>query len=328
MQIVSAEEKDIPEIVSLLKSSLGESLMPKSEAYWRWKHIQNPFGPSPVLIARENDMLVGVRAFMRWQWRWKGEILNAVRAVDTATHPDYQGKGIFKKLTLALVDKCKERGDHFVFNTPNSSSKPGYLKMGWQETGKLPITFCLCKPIGMAMSLAGRSSKLEAHNAESLKYFLGHAGLQNLISDHLTQSTNNIATNYSMQYLRWRYLDVTVADYEACGYEESGSLKALMFFRLKESRAGNELRITDLFIRDKNDAKFLWKELVRRMNHHHANYVTLSGRSDVRGFFLNKLSLKFSLGPSVTVRDLAMDIFPTVNHFNNWTPSLGDLELF
>src|SRR5688572_13844447 len=100
MQIREATELDIPIIVDLLKLSLGESLMPKSEAYWRWKHVENPFGASPVLLCFEDDMLIGVRAFMRWQWFHNGKIQTAVRAVDTATHPAHQGKGIFKKLTL------------------------------------------------------------------------------------------------------------------------------------------------------------------------------------------------------------------------------------
>src|SRR5688500_17576198 len=98
MEIRRAVEADIPEIVSLLKLSLGESLMPKSERYWRWKHIENPFGVSPVLLAIEAGTIIGVRAFMRWAWSRGETRLEAVRAVDTATHPDFQGRGIFRKL--------------------------------------------------------------------------------------------------------------------------------------------------------------------------------------------------------------------------------------
>ena len=31
-------------------------------------------------------------------------------------------------------------GVDFVFNTPNDKSRPGYLKMGWEEVGRVPIT--------------------------------------------------------------------------------------------------------------------------------------------------------------------------------------------
>jgi len=99
MHVREATPDDIPAIVSLLKVSLGESLMPKSEAFWRWKHVDNPFGKSPVLLACKGDMLIGVRAFMRWEWKRESIIYKSVRAVDTATHPEYYGNGIFKKLT-------------------------------------------------------------------------------------------------------------------------------------------------------------------------------------------------------------------------------------
>jgi N-acetylglutamate synthase-like GNAT family acetyltransferase len=60
MEIRPATKNDIPAIIKLLKASLGESLMPKSEAYWQWKHINNPFGASPVWIATEADQIIGV----------------------------------------------------------------------------------------------------------------------------------------------------------------------------------------------------------------------------------------------------------------------------
>ena len=64
-----------------------------------------------------------------------------MRAVDTATHPDYQGRGIFSRLTLHAIDELRADGVAFVFNTPNDQSRPGYLKMGWQPVARLPVLF-------------------------------------------------------------------------------------------------------------------------------------------------------------------------------------------
>ena len=97
MDIRAAQPQDTPAIIEILKKSLGESLIPITENLWSWKHEQNPFGKSFVLLALENAELIGVRAFMRWRWQWNGKEFEAIRAVDTATHPDHQGKGIFKK---------------------------------------------------------------------------------------------------------------------------------------------------------------------------------------------------------------------------------------
>ena len=135
MQIREADHSDIPEILGVLKASLGETSSKKTEEVWRFKHIENPFGESLVLVAEEDNKIIGVRAFMRWEWQRGEEVYSAFRAVDTATHPGHQGKGVFKKLTLKALEIGGKRGDHFVFNTPNSQSKPGYLKMGWNEVG-------------------------------------------------------------------------------------------------------------------------------------------------------------------------------------------------
>jgi hypothetical protein len=91
MIIRPASAKDKPAIIELLRKSLGESTIPKSEALWTWKHEENPFGNSYVLLAEENEQLIGLRAFMQWEWRSKSKSFQTIRAVDTATHPEHQG---------------------------------------------------------------------------------------------------------------------------------------------------------------------------------------------------------------------------------------------
>ena len=132
MNIRAGIPEDTNSIIELLKKSLGESTIPKSEALWNWKHIKNPFGKSYILLAEENSELIGVRAFMQWKWLWKGKIYKTVRAVDTATHPEHQGKGVFKKLTLQQAEICKKDGVDFIFNTPNKTKIVFPIK---KETG-------------------------------------------------------------------------------------------------------------------------------------------------------------------------------------------------
>ena len=67
--------------------------------------------------------------------------------MDTATHPDFQRRGIFSRLTEAAVEAARDDGVDLVFNTPNEKSGAGYLKMGWQEVG--PIGVMVRPGIGM-----------------------------------------------------------------------------------------------------------------------------------------------------------------------------------
>ena len=61
--IRDVSEVDVPDIVSLLRQTLGERGTLRTEEYWRWKHIRNPFGRSRVLLAFDGDRLVAVRDF-------------------------------------------------------------------------------------------------------------------------------------------------------------------------------------------------------------------------------------------------------------------------
>src|SRR5882672_10599896 len=222
MDIRPAREDDIPGVVGLLKRSLGEGLMPKSEEFWRWKHVDNPFGPSPVLVALEGERIIGVRAFLRWEWTRKQELFRAVRAVDTATDPDFQGRGIFSKLTLNLVDTCKHEGIDFVFNTPNDQSKPGYLKMGWKDAGKLAVT------IGYPLAVHRHTMNSSEIPLGEMMSYPGMEALVNLKS----HQGNFLITRFSVRYLRWRYLDCTTIDYY-CLNDFAGEASFAVIYRIK-----------------------------------------------------------------------------------------------
>jgi len=329
MEVREAKDEDIPAIVDLLKMSLGESLMPKSERYWRWKHIENPFGRSPVLLCFEGSVLIGVRAFMRWEWRYNGRIYDAVRAVDTATHPDYQGKGIFKNLTLSLVKYCKEHGVQFVFNTPNEQSKPGYMKMGWEEAGRLPIWVNIQRPFRILKNLITKpaSNSIESTN-NGLHKFLNESRVKALIEMQRSQ-TNPMITNVSVPYLVWRYVDVPVAQYEAIGAEHNGQLTGLIIARIKTTRLGRELRITDCFLGKDVTGKELIDCLNEKKREWSIDYTTLSGTVHVNSRkILSGLKFSAAVGPTVTVRPLGLSDLSGMQNFKNWSPSLGDLELF
>jgi N-acetylglutamate synthase-like GNAT family acetyltransferase len=329
MEIREAVEADIPAIVSLLKMSLGESLLPKSEQYWRWKHIDNPFGASPVLIAVTDHQLVGVRAFMRWAWSSSKGRVESVRAVDTATHPDFQGKGIFSKLTKALLDESKKKKYQLVFNTPNSKSMPGYLKMGWEKAGKLPVSLNIVSPIKMLANLAVKNNQPLVQKKENdLSYFLSHKNLPSLVEICQKTSSAKFTTAHTVSSLKWRYQDVPIGQYYAAGIERQHILESVIFYRIKHSRMGRELRVTDAFVSSPGSHKELKAILKNKIHDHNADYVTFGALTN-----LNFLKSLFSvdqqlLSPIVTVRqiqDIELDDF---RKFNQWAPSLGDLELF
>ena len=242
MQLRSAIPNDKPAIIELLRKSLGESTIPKSEILWNWKHEQNPFGPSYLLLAEEDAKLVGVRAFMRWEWCWKGRIYKAIRAVDTATDPAYQGRGIFKKLTLEQIAICKNEGVSFVFNTPNNQSKPGYLKMGWVEQGRLPLKFKVLRPLTMAYLKLLKENK----SVETVEHISHPPDWQSDVVDLVENAVVNrdrLLTHTSHHYISWRYEKNPLFRYHY--FTDHSTF--FIIGRLKKHSFGCELRLVEFF---------------------------------------------------------------------------------
>jgi GNAT superfamily N-acetyltransferase len=133
------EEGDVVPVLDLLRASLGEPpLLRRTRELFLWKHFDNPFGRSIAVLAEADDRIVGLRAFMRWDLlTTQGSTIRCVRAVDTATHPEYQRRGIFRRLTEEALELAVAKDVDLVFNTPNEKSGAGYLSMGWKEVGTI-----------------------------------------------------------------------------------------------------------------------------------------------------------------------------------------------
>ena len=326
MNIRPATPKDKPAIIELLRKSLGESTIPKSEALWNWKHEENPFGQSFVLLAEENEKLIGLRAFMQWKWQWDQKTYRTIRAVDTATHPDHQGKGIFKKLTLDQLQRCKQEGIAFVFNTPNTQSMPGYLKMGWQVQGRMPLKIQVLSPVRTAMRILLKQKAATPHSTGSaewngtLKHFEGREPV----------TAPGLHTPWSESYVRWRYIDNPLFPYHFI----SDNKDYLLIYRIKEHSRFTELRLTDFYIFNtgsaiKADIRQRLKAIYRSSA---ADLLTISARQltaykdHLPSFGLIPVR---DAGPSVTLRDLTVTgEFDTLMKMDNWSYSMGDLELF
>ena len=148
-----ATPADHDAIIGLAGLALGWRPGEPHTELFRWKHLDNVFGPSAMWVAEHDGELVAFRAMMRWRFRRGGTSISAVRAVDTATHPAHQGRGLFRRLTMHAVEALTSDEVAFVFNTPNESSRPGYLKMDWQVVGRVPVAVAVIMTVVVNFAL-------------------------------------------------------------------------------------------------------------------------------------------------------------------------------
>jgi GNAT superfamily N-acetyltransferase len=219
---------DLPETLELLRVSLGETVvLRRSNDLFSWKHWDNPFGRSISLVATAAGRIVGLRTFMRWRLRTGGDEIECVRPVDTATHPDFQRRGIFRDLTMHAIDAARGMGVHLVFNTPNDKSRPGYLSMGWSQIGHIPIQAWI-RPIRWFSADRERIA--------------GAADTDVDVGRLLPQERDGLHTPQTPEYLRWRYLSHPTVTYTALSAEGSTAV-----FRADHRKGRAGIAISDVY---------------------------------------------------------------------------------
>lgn len=279
---------DIPEIIELIKLGLSNKNTVDS---FLWKHSENPFGKSIGLLAYDEEKIVGVRMFMFWEFKKGAKIIKAIRPVDTIIHPNYRGKGLFKKLTLKGLETCKNEYD-LVFNTPNKNSFPGYIKMGWrsfEERLKFKAAFVI--PF---------SSKNIALDRVPIKL---------IDINDLKLDNNQLRSHITNEYIHWRYKD---AIYKSVSISCEGKT-IIIIYRLEKIMGMKTLIINEIIGEFQNKTQAI-RQLV----------------SKEKVFFIYYLENKFSeLDFVLSMNKGDAVVVYREDHFNTMKElsfSLGDLE--
>jgi GNAT superfamily N-acetyltransferase len=313
-----ARADDRRDIIALLERALGWSNDTRHEALFAWKHDQNVFGASSAWVALEGDHLAGFRTFLRWEFELRGETVRAVRAVDTATDPQYQRRGVFRRLTLHALDELRGDGAAFVFNTPNKQSRPGYVSMGWQVVGRVALAARPAGPGGI-LRMAGARVPADLWSAESGAGEPAAAVLEDdtAISELLGSQPRSgaMVTRRSAEYLRWRYA------FEPLCYRavviRGDAARGLAIFRVRKRGTAREAALCELLVpeADAGTGRRLVREATRTVG---ADYLLSTARPRDGCVPLPRL------GPILTCRPLRDS---AQLGRRDWNLTLGDVEL-
>ncbi|MGH2747963.1 MAG: GNAT family N-acetyltransferase [Actinomycetota bacterium] len=320
-------DRDETQVLDVLRAALGEGPAgERSPRFFRWKHIDNPFGRSFLLVAEADGRIVGLRAFMRWRFRTGSSLIEAVRAVDTATHPDYQRMGIFSRLTRGALETMRGEVD-LVFNTPNDKSLPGYLKMGWRVVGKVPVAVGIRKPIAFVKGLRAGTvpPRIPVSGDPAADILAAHSSIVPLLAE-ACPLPDRLATPKDLAFLRWRYGTDSTLDYRALVHPRGDGVAGLAIFRVKRRRALWETTIAELITApgDHEARRGLLAAVVRAAPVHHVTLLDGSGwgRAAQAGFVRMPSTMTLVVNP---LRDIPS---PDPTEPSSWALTLGDVEVF
>lgn len=326
VEVRAAGPADRSAVLRLLSASLGWVPDEQFDAFFSWKHEQSPFGRSPAWVAVDGERVVGFRTFVRWEFdALDGAVRHAVRAVDTATHPEHQGRGIFRRLTLHGVEEMRGEGVDMVFNTPNAQSRPGYLKMGWSEVGRLPASV---RPTSVGAARRMLLARVPAERwsmpgggGAAAREELGRAGVAALVASLAPAA--GLRTRRSPAYLRWRY------GFEPLRYRvvsvTGDPAQGLAVYRLRRRGPALEAALCEVLVPggERAAARALEREVARTSG---ADYVIRLGGPALSRTGFARLP---GQGPILTWRPVGRRAAEApAPGLADWELALGDVELF
>jgi hypothetical protein len=314
-QIVKYEDKYKDSIVKLLNKSLG-SLSKNSNFnsdYFDWKHLNNPFGKSLMVVAVDDESnVIGFRSFMKWKFNYYENEIVAVRAVDTATDPKCQGKGVFKSLTLEAIGLAKEE-NQFIFNTPNFNSFPIYLKLGWKLVKKQKFSIY---PSNVYSLIKVGLSLFFSYDEQAEPPF-NELSEVSLINYTYSIYAGN-GTKVTRSYFEWRYIKNPKYKYYECNLTEN----VLGVFRFNIRKGIPELILIDMLAKPNTEiGNINLKSVLKKSK---CAYILMS--RETRRYISNKILLDFN-EPFVNL--VKYDLNGKDNKiFNNFIFPCRDLEVF
>ncbi|ATB28447.1 GNAT family N-acetyltransferase [Melittangium boletus] len=102
-------------------------------AYLSWQYVLNPVGQAVGFNAFAGQTLAAHYVTLPVRARVDGRLERGVLSLNTATHPDHQGKKLFTRLAEATYEEAAAQGYSFVIGVANANSTPGFTrKLGFQ----------------------------------------------------------------------------------------------------------------------------------------------------------------------------------------------------
>ena len=102
-------------------------------AYLDWLYLANPDGAAVGYDAWDGERLAAHYVCVPARAWVEGQEVRVLLSLNTATHPDYQGKGLFTKLAAMTYEAGAASGFDGVYGVANANSTPGFVrKLGFQ----------------------------------------------------------------------------------------------------------------------------------------------------------------------------------------------------
>lgn len=317
---------DEPAVLELLASAFGEwprgVLDGTRSEYFRWKHLEGPFGRSLMVVVELHGSTVGFYAYMPWLLSAQGRTVATLRAVDLAIDRRHRMLGISLALRSAMEFS---RDVEFVWGNPNGASARGGRRLGRPEVSGLRSFVRPCARLPRTLlSRESRASERDLRPAPA-QTSAASALADRALLDRLTVPAElhgeRLATLKHDHYLRWRY--GRWSSYRAVRSDAPGEA-GLAIFRHRRHGRFVLADVCELLLERRNTA--LQRRLLRRVAAAaQADFVLCNFSSQRNATALGSLGYRTRETLMALVLGEQLPLDPSEPR--SWALSRGDLEL-
>ncbi len=224
LRFYRARIEDLPQLVDLMNTGPGPHFYNLELA--RWKYCQNPAGEGRLYFAGYRD--TGVCAaynVMAWNMVIRGKYIKCAQSVDTFVHPDFRGRGLFRKLFQFAADQLASEQVPFIVGFPNQTAFGNFIKMGWvNPTGLRTLALVMdirrflkdngSKTRQMAIRIG--NSLLSRRNGKRFLNGTWEVSSVRSFNELPLQSGDSavVETLRDPSYMEWRYIERPKSTYE------------------------------------------------------------------------------------------------------------------
>ena len=225
---------DVDAVATLYRLCFG--VMP-SPAYIRWRYLDTPTGLTPTMLAFDKEICVGCYALWPTGLLLDGRHVSGGQAIDSMTHPDYRGRGLFVEVAERCYDNLRQLGYQALYGFPNDSAYSVRVRrLNWDHVTDIhrwarPLWLLEPLRVGRLMAAASLLWPLPAASGELRAEAIRPDSESIAVLLEAEETKNVCRVQRTAEWLAWRYHVDSGRDYRWIAVYAGDALKCFAVWR-------------------------------------------------------------------------------------------------
>lgn len=195
INLIDCSDKVIDDLIEFGKLYYESSSSNLKQKYLKWLYLENPAGIAKAVIAKDDDLLVGVIILVPLYLEKSGCRQKCYFAMNVLTHPNYRGRNLFG----LMIDSSRiflSNNGFWLIGHPNQNAVKGWVKQNMRFREPLKIGMLKILPL----MLLKKSCVTMVNSEREINI------IPQTFWDSVSNSNEFFHVSYSPVFLAWRFI--------------------------------------------------------------------------------------------------------------------------